>query len=91
MNSLATQALASVPTVYPTLTSLPGVPKSDGMRTLKPASTTRCANSTTCGCRPGISWITITAGPVPPAYTGRVSPSYVNVDSRKPGSWTATM
>ena len=32
---------------------------------------------------------TITAGPDPPAYTGRVSPSCVKVDSRKPGSWTA--
>src|SRR5215217_4994857 len=73
------------------LTSRPGVPNSDGMRTLNPASTTRCANATTCGCRPGISWITITAGPRPPAYTGRVRPSYVNVDARKPGSSTVTV
>ncbi len=53
VNSFATQALANDPMVYPTLTSRPGVPNNDGMRTLNPASTTRCANSTTCGCRPG--------------------------------------
>src|SRR5256885_10204587 len=61
------------------------------MRTLKPASTTRRAKSITCGWRPGISWITITAGPLPPAYTGRVRPSWVNVDSVKPGRCTPTM
>ena len=72
-------------------TARPGVPNSDGMRTLNPASTTRCANSTTCGCSPGISWITITAGPVPPAYTGRVRPSCVNVDSREAGKLDATV
>ena len=40
----------------------------------------------TSGWRPGISWITITAGPVPARYTSRVVPSCVNAKRSKPSS-----
>src|SRR5688572_25837214 len=40
-------------------------------------STTRCANSRTFGVIPGISAMTITAGPVPLRNTARVLPSAV--------------
>jgi hypothetical protein len=53
---------------------------------VKPASTTRWPNSVTPGCNPGISWITITAGPDPARYTSRVVPSWTNVDRAKPGT-----
>ena len=91
VNSRETHTRARVPTVYPTVTSRPGVPNSDGMRTLNPAPTTRRAKSRTCGCSPGTSWMTMTAGPVPAAYTGCVTPSCVKVDSEKPGSDGVTM
>src|SRR5947209_5851302 len=42
-------------------------------------SRTRRANSRTLGVMPGISAMTITAGPVPVRKTSRVFPSWVNV------------
>ena len=35
---------------------------------------------------PSASWMTTTPGPVPPRYTGRVTPSWVKVVSVKPSS-----
>src|SRR3954469_18755733 len=61
----------------------PGSPKSTGIATVKPASTTRCANSATCGVMPGISLLTTTPGPLPARYTVRVVPSCVNVSAVK--------
>ena len=84
VNSRATHTRTRESIVYDALTDRPGVPNSEGIRTLNPASTTRWANATTPGCRPGTSWITMTAGPVPPAYTERVRPSWVNEDSVNP-------
>jgi hypothetical protein len=43
----------------------PGTPNSTGRKTVISASATRSAKRTTSGCRPGISWMTITAGPTP--------------------------
>src|SRR5262245_5870056 len=62
----------------------PGSPKSEGILTLNPASRTRRPKSATSGVIPGISWITITAGPDPARYTDRVVPACVNVISVKP-------
>ena len=62
------------------------MPNSDGMYTVNPASTTRRPNAIASGCKPGTSWITITAGPLPARNTGRLVPSCVNVDSAKPSS-----
>jgi hypothetical protein len=69
VNSRDTQAGTSERRVYPQPNGLPGVPNSDGMYTVNPASTTRRPNAITSGCRPGTSWITITAGPVPERNT----------------------
>ena len=46
---------------------------------MQPMSTTRLANSRTFGLMPGISAITMTAGPVPLRNTSRALPSWVNV------------
>ena len=86
VNSRATQPPTSDRIVYPTPNGLPGVPNSDGIRTWKPRSTTRRPKSITPGCNPGISWITITAGPVPAEYTTRSSPSCSNTERVKPAS-----
>ena len=43
----------------------PGVPTSEGMTTVNPAATTSLAKAATFGVIPGISWITMTPGPVP--------------------------
>jgi hypothetical protein len=40
-----------------------------------PAAISQRPNATTPGCKPGISWITITAGPRSPRNTVRISPS----------------
>ena len=50
----------------------PGSPNSDGIATVNPASTTRRPKSATSGVMPGTSCTTITPGPEPPRYTGRV-------------------
>ena len=46
--------------------SRPGSPNSTGMTTVNPASITRRAKVMTAGVMPGISAMTITAGPSPP-------------------------
>ena len=65
VNSRAMQTLAICCNPYAFDGSLPGVPTSDGMITVKPRSTTSFANLVTSGVMPGISWITITPGPSP--------------------------
>src|SRR4051794_3346092 len=52
-------------------------------------STTRSANSRTPGVIPGISAITMTAGPDPFLYTSRVLPPWVNVVVSKPARGSA--
>ena len=49
----------------PPVTGAPGVPNSDGRYTVYPALTRRSPKAYTPGCSPGISCITITAGPLP--------------------------
>ena len=61
------------------LIGCPGSPTSDGIATVNPASISRRPKSATSGVMPGISCTTTTPGPVPPRYTGRVTPSNVNV------------
>ena len=56
---------------------MPGVPKRSGITTVNPRATTSSANATTSGIMPGISWITMTPGPVPLRYVGWVTPSAV--------------
>ena len=55
----------------------PSRPNSDGMYTLNPASRTQRLKRATCGLMPGISVITITAGPLPATCTSLVTPSSV--------------
>ena len=45
--------------------SSPSTPNSDGTNTVQPAAATRRANEATSGVIPGISAITMTAGPLP--------------------------
>src|SRR5680860_670183 len=73
------------------LTSRPGVPKSEGMTTVNPASTRRRAKPTTPGWIPGASCTTTTAGPEPARNTRCVVPSCVKADSVKPLSASAGM
>ena len=54
-----------------------GVPNRCGITTVNPAATTSSANPITSGVRPGISWITMTPGPLPLRYVGWVIPSAV--------------
>jgi hypothetical protein len=49
--------------------SAPSRPNSDGIHTVKPASRTQRAKRARCGLMPGISGITITAGPLPATWT----------------------
>jgi hypothetical protein len=48
-----------------------------------PAAATREAKRSTSGCSPGISWITITAGPDPRRYTVRVQRPCGSVNSKR--------
>ena len=64
-NSLDTQAHAIDWAVYPLVGSRPGVPNSEGRTAVKPASSTRRPKSATSGVIPGISVMTMTAGPLP--------------------------
>jgi hypothetical protein len=66
--------------------SRPASPKTSGIATVKPASTTRCAKAATLGVMPGISLITTTPGPDPARYTVRVEPLNVNSVFVKPSS-----
>lgn len=65
VNSRLTQIPAMLRTDSSTVAPAPGRPNSDGMTTVKPRVTTSSANSSTAGVMPGISWITITPGPLP--------------------------
>ena len=65
-NSFDTHAGASDVAMYGSEMSRPGSPNSTGMTTVNPASITRRANVMTAGVMPGISAMTITAGPSPP-------------------------
>ena len=71
--------------------SRPGVPKRCGNATVQPNASTRRANSTTFGVMPGISAITITAGPLPARNTSRVLPSKVKVVLSNPSSTSSPM
>ena len=64
-------------TVSRTVAGPPRRPNSDGSTTLNPRATTSSANAITAGVMPGISWITITPGPLPLRYVGCVIPSAV--------------
>ncbi len=95
-NSLLTQVGTIEVTTMPTArsvddVSLPGTPKRWGRTALKPASTTRSAKSSTLGVIPGISAITMTAGPEPRRKTTRVLPSWVNVVRSKPDRSASAM
>ena len=54
-----------VPSAFSGRISFPASPNRCGQNTVIPAAAMREAKRSTCGCRPGISWITITAGPFP--------------------------
>jgi hypothetical protein len=43
------------------------------------------------GWMPGISWMTITAGPVPARYTGWLRPWWVNITRSNPGTFGVVM
>ena len=72
VNSFATHILIAEVAMYGPETSLPGVPTRSGITTVQPRSTTSFAKRVTAGVIPGISWITITAGPLPRRYVSRV-------------------
>ncbi len=76
---------------YGKLIGLPGTPKSDGKTAVNPASITRRANASTSGVMPGISSMTMTAGPLPARYTVRVKPPYAIADSLNPSSAPVTV
>ena len=73
-NSFETHALAKLRPAYPPDISRPGSPKSTGIRTVQPSSRTRRARPATSGVMPGISAMTITAGPSPLRYTSWLTP-----------------
>jgi len=60
-----------------TVGTAPSRPNSDGMYTVNPASRTQRLKRATCGLMPGISVMTITAGPAPATCTTFVMPSSV--------------
>ena len=64
-NSALTHARRSTATPSSTPGTAPSRPNSDGRYTVKPASRTHRPNRATCGLIPGISGMTITAGPLP--------------------------
>ncbi len=64
----------------------PGSPKRCGSTAVQPAAATRRANVATCGVMPGISLITITAGPLPTRKMSRRFPSASNESLVKPSS-----
>ena len=66
--------------------SAPSRPNSEGMYTVKPASLTQRLKRATCGLMPGISVITITAGPLPDTCTTFVTPSRVTARGSKSSS-----
>src|SRR3954452_8409765 len=83
-NSLETHARVIEFNTYGTDPSGPASPNMSGIATVKPASTTRCANAATFGVMPGISLMTTTPGPDPARYPVRVEPLWVNSDVVKP-------
>ncbi len=64
-NSRLTQARAISAMTYDPAGWRPGVPKRCGITAVIPRSATFRANAATRGVIPGISWITMTAGPAP--------------------------
>ncbi|MEJ7719567.1 MAG: hypothetical protein WKF58_03615 [Ilumatobacteraceae bacterium] len=64
-NSLEMHAGPSERIALTALRGAPGTPNRWGSTDVQPSSTTRSANSITFGVMPGISAITITAGPTP--------------------------
>ena len=77
LNSRLTQTFGSTWPTYAGDMGRSGVPKRCGITTVNPAATTSSQKPMTSGVRPGISWITITPGPVPLRYVGWVTPSAV--------------
>ena len=79
-------------TAVPASTSgtAPSRPNSDGMWTVNPASRTQRLKRATCGLMPGISVMTITAGPDPATYTFLVTPSSVISRAVKPSSLSSS-
>ena len=65
VNSRDIQALARVEVRYPIEGERPGVPNKEGRIAVHPMLATFLPNSATRGVMPGISDITITAGPFP--------------------------
>src|SRR5664280_1379225 len=94
VNSLEMHNPATDRRIAALLNGSPGRPNSDGRKTVYPASINHCANSTTPGCSPGISWMTITAGPVPARNTSWARPSWVNIEwsnpANEPACWVTT-
>jgi len=71
--------------------SRPGSPNSTGSTAEQPIPATMRANASTFGVIPGISAITITAGPVPAEYTTRSTPSCSNTERVKPASAASSL
>ena len=65
VNSRLTHTRASDRATVARFIGAPGRPNSTGITTVKPVATTSSANATTSGVMPGISWMTMTPGPVP--------------------------
>ena len=75
-NSALAHAPRNVAVPSSTAGTAPSRPNSDGMYTLNPASRTQRLKRATCGLMPGISVMTITAGPAPATCTTFVTPSF---------------
>ena len=82
-NSALTHARRKIFAPSSALGSSPSTPKSDGMKTVKPASRTQRAKRSRCVPMPGSSCRMITAGPPPAAYTVRGMPLRVTVRGAK--------
>jgi hypothetical protein len=76
-NSALAHARRNVALPSSTAGTPPSRPNSDGMYTVNPASRTQRLKRATCGLIPGISVMTITAGPAPATWTIFVTPSRV--------------
>ena len=78
VNSRDTQLRARLDRRYPAVGLRPGVPNSDGRTAVQPISATARPKSATRGVMPGISAMTMTAGPSPVRSTVREVPPWAN-------------
>ncbi len=89
VNSLATQTLTAEAPIARPVGPAPGRPTSDGMTTVKPRATTSLAKRATSGVMLGISWMTITPGPVPRRNVSWVMPAAENSPRSQPARTVA--